>query len=144
VIGDDYQCALCTDRGRSYDAKELLDIKRRKRIGDIRRSIGEVLKNKRGPALRFRRELKGRLKEAVSLYHSFHNPTMKLPNYEKMVRELDLRIICHLRNRVLKDLDDQRLLNEIGVHHDRGDLLRFIYEPTTVEPINTAAEPGAS
>jgi transposase len=40
----------------------------------------------------------------------------------------------------LKDPDNQRLLNEIGVHHDRGNLLRFLYDPTRVSPTNNAAE----
>jgi hypothetical protein len=61
------------------------------------------LKQKCGPALRFGGELKGLLKEAIALYHDFHNPTKKLPDYEKRVRELDLRITYHLRNRGLKD-----------------------------------------
>jgi hypothetical protein len=140
VIGNDYQGTLCTDRGRSYDAKALRAVKQQKCIGHIQRSIDGVLKNKRGPALRFGRELKGLLKAAVSLYHTFHAPTKKLPNYEERVREMDLRITYHLRNRVLKDPDNQRLLNEIGVHHDRGNLLRFLYHPMRVEPTNNAAE----
>lgn len=140
VIGDQYQGTLCTDRGRSYDAKELLEIEQQKCLGHIQRSIKEVLKNQSGQALRFGLELKGLLKEAISLYHDFHDPNKKLPYYEKSVRELDLRITYHLRNRILKDPDNQRLLNEIGVHHDRGNLLRFLYDPTRVEPTNNAAE----
>ena len=46
----------------------------------------------------------------------------------------------HLRPRRLKDQDNQRLLNEIGGHHDRGNLLRFLYELMSVEPTNNAAE----
>lgn len=140
VIGDNYQGTLCTDRGRSYDAKELREVPQQKCLGHIQRSIAEVLKSKRGQQLRFGRKLKALLQEAISLYHDFHDPAKKLPNYEKRVRELDLRITYHLRNRVLKDRDNQRLLNEIGVHHDRGNLLRFLYDPTRVEPTNNAAE----
>ncbi len=140
VIGDDYQGTLCTDRGRSYDAKELRNVNQQKCLSHILRSIEEVLKNKRGQNLRFGRELKALLKEAISLWHDFHDPTKKLPNYEKRVRDLDVRITYHLRNRVLKDADNQRLLNEIGVHHDRGNLLRFLYEPTSVKPTNNDAE----
>jgi transposase len=140
VIGDQYQGTLCTDRGRSYDAKELLDVKQQKCLGHILRSIDEVLKNKSGQSLRFGRNLKALLKEAISLYHDFHDPNKKLPNYEKRVRKMDLRITYHLRNRILKDPDNQRLLNEIGVHHDRGNLLRFLYDPTRVSPTNNAAE----
>src|SRR5215213_8564425 len=41
----------------------------------------------------------------------------------------------HLRPRALKDRNNQRLLNEIGRHHERGNRLRFLHEPT-----NNAAE----
>lgn len=140
MIGDDYQGTLCTDRGRSYETKELLDVKQQKCLSHIQRSIEEALKNKRGSALRFGRELKELLKEAISLYHDFHDPSKKLLCYEKKVREEDLRITYQLRSRVLKDPDNQRLLNEIGVHHDGGSLLRFLYDPTVVEPSNNAAE----
>jgi transposase len=140
VIGDHYQGTLSTDRGRSYAAKELLEVKQQKCLGHILRSIDDVLKHRRGQAVRFGRQLKSLLQEAISLYHAFRDPNKTLPDYEKEVRRLDRRITDHLRNRALKDPDNQRLLNEIGVHHDRGNLLRFLDEPTTVEPTNTAAE----
>jgi hypothetical protein len=53
---------------------------------------------------------------------------------------LEEEVTYHLRPRLLKDQDNQRLLNEIGGHHDRGNLLRFLHVPTTVEPTNNAAE----
>lgn len=39
----------------------------------------------------------------------------------------------------MTDRDHQRLLNEIGRHHERGNLLRFLHSPVTVEPTNNAA-----
>ncbi len=48
VIGDDYQGTLSTDRGRSYDSKELERVDQQKCIGHIQRSIDEVLEGKRG------------------------------------------------------------------------------------------------
>jgi len=53
---------------------------------------------------------------------------------------MDLRITYRLRPCILKDADNQRLLNEIGVHHDSGNLLRFLYDPPAGEPTNYAAE----
>ena len=44
-----------------------------------------------------------------------------------------------LRDRRLKDPDNQRLLNELGWHHDRGNLLRFLADPR-IEPTNNRAE----
>ncbi|MBI3968376.1 MAG: transposase, partial [Chloroflexi bacterium] len=39
----------------------------------------------------------------------------------------------------MPDPDNQRLLNELGRHHDRGSLLRFLHQPE-VPPDNNAAE----
>ena len=44
-----------------------------------------------------------------------------------------------LRDRCLKDADNQRLLNELGRHHDGGHVLRFLADPW-VEPTNNRAE----
>jgi transposase len=54
-------------------------------------------------------------------------------------RRLKTAITHHLRDRVLPDRDNQRLLDEIGWHHDRGNLLRFLEEPL-VEPTNNRVE----
>jgi hypothetical protein len=39
----------------------------------------------------------------------------------------------------LRDADYQRLLNELGWHHDRGNRLRFLVDPR-IEPTNNRAE----
>ena len=140
VIGDDYQGTLGTDRGKSYDAKELIELKQQKCVSHLLRSIDEVLKTKSGPARGFGVVLKSQLKEAVKLYKAFHDPTQKLRDYDQRVRALELEVSYHLRPRELKDPDNQRLLNEIGRHHERGNVLRFLHEPTTIEPTNNAAE----
>jgi transposase len=50
------------------------------------------------------------------------------------------RALTHvLRDRELEDPDNARLLNQLGWHHDRGNLLRFLFEPG-VEPTNNRAE----
>jgi transposase len=53
---------------------------------------------------------------------------------------MEREVSHHLRPRALKDRDNQRLLTEIGRLHARGNLLRFLHHPTTVEPTNNAAE----
>ena len=140
AIGDHYQGVLGTDRGKSYDAKELNDVDQQKCVAHIQRSINEVLETKSGPARRFGNQLKSQLKTALSLYHAFHEAEGQLPDYQDRVHQSDLEITDHLRPRVLKDQDNHRLLNQIGGHHDRGNLLRFLHEPTTIEPTNNSAE----
>jgi hypothetical protein len=140
VIGSDYGGVLCTDRGTSYDAAELKSVKQQKCLAHLQRSLGEVLAHKHGPARRFGEELKAIFKEAQALWRDFHDPQKSLPGYWRRVKELDLRLTWHLRPRQLKDADNQRLLDEIGRHHDRENVLRFLYEPVEVEPTNNAAE----
>jgi transposase len=140
VIGDHYQGTLCTDRGKSYDAKELDEVDQQKCLSHILRSIDAVLETKRGQARWFGVVLKSQLQEAIALYKSFHDPESKLRNYDRCVRALELEIGWHLRPRQLTDRDNQRLLNQIGRHHERGNLLRFLHSPATVEPTNNAAE----
>jgi transposase len=140
VIGDHYEGTLCTGRGKSYDAKELAETKQQKCLSHILRSIDEVLETKRGPGCLFGEVLKSQLQEAIGLYNAFHDPEKKLRDYDKGVRAIEREVSYHLRPRALKDRDNQRLLNEIGRHHARGNLLRFLHQPTTVEPTNNAAE----
>lgn len=140
VIGDHYQGTLCTDRGKSYDAKELNQVDQQKCLSHIQRSIDAVLETKHGAGRQFGQRLKSLLKEALGLYHAFHKAKGEWTDYQERARALDLKITDHLRPRVLKDADNHRLLNEIGRHHDRGNLLRFLHSPATIEPTNNAAE----
>ena len=48
LIPSTYRGVLSTDRGKSYDAKELLEVKQQKCVGHIQRSITAVLEQKRG------------------------------------------------------------------------------------------------
>ena len=104
------------------------------------RSIDAVLETQSGQARKFGFVLKTQLQDAIELYKAFHDPEKKLPDYARRVRALEEEVTYHLRPRLLKDQDNQRLLNEIGRHHDRGNLLRFLHKPTIVEPTNNAAE----
>lgn len=54
-------------------------------------------------------------------------------------KRLRREVSRHLRDRQMPDSDNQRLLNELGRHNDRGNLLRFLDDPR-VEPTNNRAE----
>ena len=45
----------------------------------------------------------------------------------------------HLRPQTLSHADNQRLLNELGWHHERGNLVRFLDDPA-IPPTNNAGE----
>ena len=140
VIGEAYAGILGTDRGKSYDAQALSEVKQQKCLGHILRNLAEVLSAKKGRACDFGGTLKMLLQEALALYHAFHDPAQPVRAYAQQVRALELALSYHLRPRALPDADNQRLLDELGWHHERGNLLRFLHEPTVIEPTNNVAE----
>jgi transposase len=141
VIGDDYAGVLVTDRGKSYDARELEAVKQQKCIPHALRSINEVLGTKQGRARHFGARLKRLLKEGLQLWHDYHDHPGQRAGFERRVASLQAAVTHHLRPRRLTDADNQRLLNEFGRHHARGNLLRFLADPQ-VPPTNNASERG--
>jgi transposase len=137
VIPSDYHGVLCTDRGRSYDAKELAQVKQQKCLSHIQRSLSEVLVTKYGRGRSFTKQLKVLLTEALVLWRQQRAGVV--PDYLDRVRELEARLTRHLRDRSLPDRDNQRLLNDLGWHHEQGNLVRFLHD-RQVEPTNNTAE----
>src|SRR3954452_11701532 len=141
VIGDDYPGVLVTDRGKSYDAKELEAVKQQKCIPHALRSIDQVVVLKRGRARHFGARLKALLKEGLQLWHVYHDHQGELPGFERRARSVREAVTRHLRPRRLADGDNQRLLDQFGRHHAKGNLLRFLADPR-VEPTNNTSERG--
>ena len=81
--------------------------------------------------------MKALLREGLALWKA--RQSFASPDYRGRAQELEQRLTQHLRNRVLRDDDNQTLLNGIGTQHDRGHLLRFLFEKG-VEPTNNRAE----
>lgn len=137
VVPADYLGVMSTDRGRSYDAQELQGVKQQKCIGHIQNSISKLLETQKGPARNFGIKLKKLFKAAVKLWHGYREGNVK--SYEAKAERLKKQITHHLRERALRDPDNQRLLKELGKHHQRGNLLRFLDDPR-IEPTNNRAE----
>jgi hypothetical protein len=141
VIGDDYPGVLVTDRGKSYDAKELEGVKQQKCIPHALRSIDQVLEIKRGRARHFGARLKALLKEGLQLWHDYHDRHGRLSGFDVRVRQHRAAVTRPLKPRRLRDADNQRLLDQFGGHHAKGNLLRFLEDPR-VEPTNNRSERG--
>lgn len=137
VIPSDYDGVMVTDRGRSYDAQEFDGVNQQKCLAHILRSISDVVETKTGRARDFGGRLKTLLQEAMQVWREYRDG--KVTDFEAHARRLQEAITHHLRDRPMKDPDNQRLLNEIGRHHDRGSLLRFLEDPR-IEPTNNRAE----
>jgi transposase len=137
VVPADYEGVLVTDRGRSYDAIELAGVRQQKCLAHIQCALSEVLEQQHGKARTFGRHLKGLFRQAMDLWHDYHQG--KRSGFAAHAQHLRDALTHHLRDRPLRDSDNQRLLNELGWHHDRGNLLRFLDDPR-IEPTNNRAE----
>ena len=137
VIPADYIGVMVTDRGRSYDAQTFDDVRQQKCLAHIQRSLSDVLATKTGRARDFGERLKGLLQDALQLWHAYHDGTVT--DFATAAKALREELTSQLRDRPLKDPENQRRLKERGWHHDRGNLLRFLDDPR-IEPTNNRAE----
>lgn len=137
VIPTSYAGVMVTDRGRSYDAQAFDGVDQQKCLAHILRSISDVVETKSGRACDFGEQLKALLQEALALWHARRDGTVT--DFKVEAEALQAELTYHLRDRRLQDPDNQRLLNELGWHHDRGNLVRFLADPQ-IEPTNNRAE----
>jgi transposase len=137
LIPADFDGVMVCDRGKSYDAEELKAVAQQKCLSHLIRNAAEVAEEKTGRAKHFSSRLKELLQQALSL--SAHQAALKPGEYRDRVQQLDDEITIHLRDRLLRDEDNQRLLNGVGAQHDRRRLLLFLSEHG-VEPTNNRAE----
>jgi transposase len=136
LIPADYEGVLVCDRGRSYDAAELEGVAQQKCLAHLIRNAATLRENKTGHAGQFSQRLKDLLQQALRLSASRE---MKPGAYRRQAEALEDELTTHLRDRILRDPDNQRLLNGVGAQHDRGHLLRFLGKHG-VEPTNNRAE----
>lgn len=141
MLGEDFKGKLGTDRGRSYDAKVFDEIEQQKCLSHLLKNLGEVEKTKRGRARCFSRELKKTLRAALDIWRQYTSGEISHRAYRRRGNKLEKQLAHQLRERRLGDADNQRLLDGIGLQHDRGRVLLFLKDPE-VEPTNNRAERG--
>lgn len=137
VIPGDYGGVMISDRGKSYDAKEFVRVEQQKCLAHLLRNLADVVVDKRGRAKEFGLKGKALLREAMELGRA--RVGLAEAEFNEKVEAVGRRVTHHLRDRVLKDGDNQKLLNGLGRQHDEGFLLRFL-SPPYVEPTNNRAE----
>src|SRR5713226_3295627 len=137
LVPADYAGVMVTDRGPSYDAEELSDVDQQKCLDHLKRNIDEVLETKSGRARGFGLTLKKIFRDARQLWRD--QRAGKAKNFQARAEKFEQKLTYHLRHRSLKDKDNQRLLDGIGLQHDQGRVLRFLQNPL-VEPTNNRGE----
>src|ERR1700674_1411413 len=137
LIPANYAGVMVTDRGKSYDAEEFLGVEQQKCLDHLKENINEVLEHKAGRARGFGLKLKSILREARQLWRD--QRAGKAEKFQAEVERIEEELTMHLRPRILKDEDNQRLLDGIGLQHDRGRVLLFLHDPA-IEPTNNRGE----
>jgi transposase len=137
IIPTDYMGVMISDRGKSYDAEEFQQVEQQKCLGHILRNITDVVETKHGRACEFGLIAKRLLQEGMELWRARHR--LSADALAEQTETLQQELSYHLRDRILKDDDNQRLLNGLGAQDDQGHLLRFLSAPF-VEPTNNRAE----
>lgn len=130
-----------TDRGTSYEAKEFDRTEMQKCLSHLLKNLSEVEKQKTGRAKAFSTQLKALLREGLALWQEYQRKELSLTTYRSRGEVLRQTINRHLRDRVLTDADNQRLLDGIGMQEDRGRVTLFLKHPE-IEPTNNRAERG--
>jgi hypothetical protein len=137
LVPGDYRGTLVTDRGTSYEAAELSAVEQHKCLSHLIRNVTEVVEHKTGRAKVFGVRLKRLLQQANQLWREQREG--KASGYPAKVERIHQELTEHLRMRRFRDPDNQRLLDGIGLQHDQGRVLTFLYKPE-VEPTNNRAE----
>ena len=141
VIGALFAGILGTDRGTSYEAKALVEMRQQKCLSHLLKNLSTVEEMKRGRAREFTKELKRILRSGLKLWQGHRAGKIGQTAYKRRGEKLQEELDYHLRDRVLSDADNQRMLDGIGIQNDKGRVLLFLEHPE-VEPTNNRAERG--
>ena len=139
LLPSDYAGVMHCDRAKSYDAKALEGVAQQKCLAHVLRSIEQVVEIKSAEAAEFGTELARLLRESIGLWKAFQASLLTQTEYARQGLVLEACLTGHLRARVLPDPDNQRLLDQLGGHQDRGNLVRFLRDGRA-EPTNNRAE----
>lgn len=137
LVPADFAGVMICDRGKSYDADELQSVSQQKCLAHLLRNATEVTQKKTGQARQFSQRLKDLLRQAMAL--AAKKNEIDAAPYRERVKELHDAVSFHLRNRYLRDDDNQRLLDGVGLQHDQGHVLRFLKQEG-IDPTNNRAE----
>jgi hypothetical protein len=151
-IPAEYAGVMGCDRGKSYDAKPLSSVKQQKCLAPVLRSLSAEIEA--DPDNAFARTLKERLGAGPALWRDYREGKIDRGRYDHEGADLDQQVTLllireqvRLRFRSVegrsppppRDRVNRRLLEQVGAHHERGHLLRFLSDPS-IDPANNRAE----
>lgn len=139
VVPGDFAGVLKTDRGASYDSAELAGVKQDKCLAHALRNISDAIERQHPGARSFLIQLAGLLRAALALWHAFRDGKLAESTFRKRAAPIKRDLRHLLRAREMKCPHNQRLLDGLGWHLARDQLVRFLDDPF-IEPTNNRAE----
>jgi len=133
------KATINTDRFKTYDAQEFECIAMQKCLSHIQKNLRDQRERKKRRARSFCENLKALFKQSLELWHRYRKREIALADYLEQGRALDDELTYQLRARPMRDEDNARMRRELNKHHERGNLLRFLKDPS-IEPTNNFAE----
>jgi transposase len=138
IVPANYQAVMVTDRGRSYEAHSFSRVKQQKKcLAHLQKTLSVLLEKKKGRARELGENLKMLFGMALDLWEEYHAGAVT--DFDARAAELRFAVSYQLRERTLRDRDNQHLLKALRQYHLKGELLRFLEEPL-VEPTNNRVE----
>ena len=132
VVPADYAGVLVNDRGKSYDARELAGLHQQKCLAHLLRNVSDVVEAKHGIARQFGLTLRVLLREGLAVWKT--RRSFSPEQYQARVQELEQKLTHHLRNRVLRDDDNQRLLNGMAAKTTEVTYFGSCFKPESNQP----------
>ncbi|HZA21869.1 MAG TPA: transposase, partial [Dehalococcoidia bacterium] len=105
--------------------------------GPSPKTLRVLLEQKKGRARELGENLKMLLGMALDLWNEYQAGVVA--DFEARVAELRFAVSYQLRERALRDRDNQHLLEVLRRYHRREELLRFLEDPS-IEPTNNRVE----
>jgi len=139
VIPATFPGVLGTDRFSSYDAKELANVKQQKCNGHILRNIAEEMEHQPPRARWLGRLLSDLFRRGIHLHNELKRGHVTAEQYHQHGKQIHEQLTHWLRPRSLADAANQRMLDGLRWHHERGNLLRYLDDPR-IEPTNNSSE----
>jgi transposase len=134
LIPADFPGVMICDRGPSYDAREMEDIAQQKCLSHLIRNAKAVEESKTGRARQFSKRLKELLQQALVL--SAKKNQWNAADYSKQAEQLKCELTFPLRDRILSDEDNQRLLDGIGAQRSSHAKSRIAPETNAVHGLS--------
>ena len=141
LVPNTYQGTLCCDRFSTYDHGSLADVKQQKCLHHVISSCKQALVvqlQQAGRGRAYPPKLLAYFHVALGLHQRFHQGYCTLSEYQRQGAALTAQIETRLQQ-PCRSKENLRLQKSLVKHHQRGNLLRFLTDPS-IEPTNNAAE----